>query len=79
MADLIVTFTIPDAKKALVVDALCSEGGYQATLPDGSANPVSKAQFARRVMIQLGIKDPMRRYESRIADAAKVFTDPSVE
>ena len=42
------TVTIPDAQVPRVTTAVCASGGYQATLPDGSPNPVTQVEFVRQ-------------------------------
>lgn len=48
---MILSFEIPDAQAARLVEAICGLGNYQATLPDGRGgtipNPQTKPQFAR--------------------------------
>lgn len=62
------TIQIPDAIATRVIDALAATGGYQATLPDGSPNPVTKEQFVVRAL-----KDHIRgvvvAYETAVAAA----------
>lgn len=41
------TGTVPATK---FVDAICTEYNYSATLADGSANPETKAAFAKRMV-----------------------------
>lgn len=64
-----ISITIPPAQTARVVDALCAYHGYQATLDDGTPNPVTKAAFAKSVVIQL-IKDVVKAQDDAAARAA---------
>ena len=48
----IINLTIPDAILSRVVTALASQVGWTATLPDGTANPETQAQAAKRAVIQ---------------------------
>ena len=45
------TFEIPDAIVSRVMDAFGASYGYAATLPDGSSNPETLAQFTKRKVI----------------------------
>lgn len=60
MAQIIIN--IPNDKLSRVIDALCSLHGYRATLLDGTANPETKQQFAKRKIIEK-IKDDVRSIE----------------
>lgn len=46
-----ISLSIPDAQVTRVVNAMCAIGNYQSTLADGSANPQTKAQFAKQMLI----------------------------
>ena len=41
------SITIPTSATTRVVNAICQHGNYSDTLPDGSPNPQTKAQFAK--------------------------------
>lgn len=43
-----ITITVPDAALPRVLAAFATAYGYQATLPDGTANPQTQAQFAKQ-------------------------------
>jgi len=73
----IITLTLSNAAAAEVVDAFCEVGGYQATLPDGSPNPVTRAEFARQVLIQRIRRMVLDRRE-RAALAAVDGTPPDI-
>lgn len=64
-----ITITIPNAQLARTVDGLCGYGNYQATLEDGTPNPVTRAEFARLTLIGLA-KDAVRSHETNVARAA---------
>lgn len=68
-----ISLTIGSGDTARVIDALCSYGGYQALLPDGSANPVTKAAFAKSVLLVV-VKDIVRNQERATAIAAAAAT-----
>lgn len=52
MAQSSITFTTDETMLALVTEAMCATYGYQATLPDGTANPQTPAQFAQQCIIK---------------------------
>jgi hypothetical protein len=64
-----ITISIPDAVLPRVLDAMASAYGYSATLPDGSPNPQSKAQFARQQLANF-VKQTVAEQEVRAAVAA---------
>ena len=45
------TVTINDADVTTVATAICANNNYQATLPDGTPNPVDPVSYARLVII----------------------------
>jgi hypothetical protein len=56
------TINYPDNQQQRIRDALCAHGDYQETLPDGTANPVSRAAFAREQIISF-IRRAVRQHE----------------
>lgn len=62
-----ITITIPDAIAPRVLSGFCKRYNYLPTLTDGSPNPETKAQFAKRKIIDF-IKLAVR--ESEIQDAS---------
>ena len=64
----VIQVNIPDAVLPRVLDAIAARYGYSATLFDGSPNPETKAQFARRQII-LWIKDIVVNREADLAGA----------
>jgi hypothetical protein len=73
-----ISITIPPTQTARVIDALCAYRGYQDTLEDGTPNPVTKAAYAKGVVIQL-VKDVVRAQEVAAARAAAAaVTDPDL-
>jgi hypothetical protein len=56
-----ITINIPDAAMPRVIDAWGA--GYSSTLPDGSPNPQTKAQYARAKIIS-ALKNRVVIYES---------------
>jgi len=61
-----ITFTFPDAVAPRVVTAICFNGNYQDELESGVPNPETKAQFARRMVMEW-VKDQVRTYEGNTA------------
>lgn len=61
-----ISFTLSNADAQLVQDAFTITYGYVPTLPDGSANPESEAQFTKR-QIQEFIKQVVRAYRVNVA------------
>lgn len=77
MAQLI--FTIPDAGMLRVGDAFAAKYGYAATLPDGSSNPQTKAQFAKSTIRDFILRT-VKAYESEVAVRTAVeASDQKVE
>jgi hypothetical protein len=64
-----ISFDIPDSFLPRVTDAFASEYNYSATLPNGTANPVTKTQFAKAQIIEF-VKQVTRNYEGNIAAAS---------
>lgn len=58
----VITMTLPDAALPRVVTAICARFGYRDTLPDGSANPETRGQFAMRMMREQ-LKNWVKEYE----------------
>ena len=61
-----ITVNIPDALQGRVVEALARLNGYQDEIVQNGVtipNPVSKAQFARQVVINY-IKETVKAYEA---------------
>lgn len=71
MPSMTINFSAADAQR--VTDMLCFVGEYQAKLPDGSDNPVSKAAFAKNVLIAQ-LKRDVRSYERDLARNTAVAT-----
>lgn len=66
-----INIQIPDAALDRVVNAFAAVHGYQQILNDGTANPETKAQFARREMREY-IRGVCAEYEGNVAgDAAR--------
>lgn len=59
-----ITINVPTALMPRVLNALAPD--YQATLPDGTANPLTRAQTARRRLIEM-IKNEMAQREGAAA------------
>lgn len=71
MATILIDF--PDGQAARIRDGLCGYGGYRDTLEDGSPNPITRGQFAKRTLAKLGI-DAVRAYEKSTAIASAEAT-----
>ena len=63
-----IVLTVPDAMLSRVVTALSERGGYRATLSDGTANPQTRAQFAKQ-QIALFVRESVKLYEAEQARA----------
>lgn len=50
MANLTFSFNTGNITTAKIIDAICLDKGYQATLIDGTPNPETKAVFAKKVV-----------------------------
>jgi hypothetical protein len=72
-----ITLTLSDAAATELVDALCAQGLYSPVLGDGSPNPETRAQFARR-MILVGLKRIVREYRRSVLAGTADPTDPDI-
>lgn len=70
-----ISLTLSTAAATELTDAFGVD--YQATLPDGSANPEPKAQFARRQLIAM-VKEHVLLYRRRQAAAAASASEPDI-
>lgn len=65
-----ITLTIPDEKMSMVIESICANYNYQATIqqPDGSMipNPETKAQFAKKI-VAFFIKENVKAYKANQA------------
>jgi hypothetical protein len=61
-----ISITIKDSQLTRTVDAICGSFGYNGTLEDGTDNPETKAQFAKRMLASY-IKSTVLDYESKLA------------
>jgi len=64
-----IAINIPDGKLQRVIDGIAVARNYRATMSDGTPNPETKAQFARR-MVAEQIKDWVAQAEGAAADIA---------
>lgn len=67
MAQIVIN--IPDTVVGRVLDAFAATYRYAATLPDGSPNPQTKAQFAKQRVLAY-VKEVVVACESAAAGAA---------
>lgn len=75
MATLSFSITVPDDKQAEIVDTLAKAHGWTATLPDGTPNPETRAQAARRGVVQY-LKSTYREYKAFLdTQVTKAATD----
>lgn len=72
-----VKFTIPTAHTTRIIDGVCYEHHYQAEVPDPDnpekviPNPETKAQFAKKMIVQW-VKNCVKSYEGvQAAHAAR--------
>lgn len=66
-----VTLDIPDVVLPRVVDAFATRYNYNSKLPDGTNNPITKAQFAKVKIIDF-VKTVVRLAEGEtVAEAAR--------
>jgi hypothetical protein len=68
-----ITITIPDAIASRVINGFAKRYNYSPTLEDGSANPETKSQFAKRKVIEF-IKAAVRETEIQDATNAAATT-----
>lgn len=67
-----ITLNIPDAVLPRVINGISRQYEYRDTLPDGTPNPETRAQFARRQVI-LWVKRTVRQAEVEAArEAAEI-------
>lgn len=67
---------IPDTVAPRVLAAFAAHFGYTATLPDGTANPQTSAQFARDT-VKAWIKQTVKEHEEQVAvDDARAAVVP---
>lgn len=72
----VISITIPDAQINRVVDGVCLAYNYQATI-GGSPNPETKAQFAKRMLIER-LKQMVMQGEMRaVQESVKTGLTPS--
>jgi len=45
-----ITLTVPDAQLPRVIAAVTANAGYSPTLPDGSPNPQTPAEFVKQLL-----------------------------
>jgi len=76
-----ITITYPSAWTPQVVDALCADNNYQATI-DGQPNPESRDAFALRMVkgyVTGGVKRGNREVKTDAAGAAADVDDAAIE
>jgi hypothetical protein len=69
--------TIPDAQKDRIIQAFCSQFGYQPFIDDFHSipNPETRPQFAKRMLAQV-IKDTVRTWEAN--EAQRIAREASI-
>lgn len=67
MPNITLTLSVPQMNR--VVDALSASYGYQELLPDGSANPETRGEFARQQLMRW-LRQEVTEHELRVARAA---------
>lgn len=74
-----ITITIPDSVATRVLNDLAQRFNYSPTLEDGSPNPETKAQFAKRKLIEM-IKQACKEAEvQNAANSAATTAAASVD
>lgn len=68
MATTAITINIDNTIISEAVTALCTLGGYQATLPDGTTNPQTQNQFAKQQIIAF-VKNQILENRNRTAQS----------
>lgn len=74
MAVLNFSINVPDANQVEILDAFVRQNGWVPTLPDGTANPETKVQASRRIILEF-IKNSYKAF--KVTKDAKVATDAS--
>jgi len=78
-----ITINIPDAVAPRVINGFAKRYNYATTLEDGSANPETKTQFAKRKILEF-VKRAVREAEieqarNEAADAAGAGVDTDIQ
>lgn len=68
-----ITINIPDPIANRVIQGFAQRHGYSDTLEDGSPNPETRSQFAKRILIQY-IKNSVREAEIQTASNTAATT-----
>lgn len=71
-----ITITIPDNITPRVINGFARRYNYSPTLEDGSPNPETKAQFAKRKVIEF-IKQAVR--EAEVQDASNTAASAAAQ
>lgn len=58
-----ISINIPDTQMPRVLDAFTATFGYSPTLADGTANPETRGQFTRRIIVDW-VKSNVVAYEA---------------
>ena len=78
MATTPITLNVDTTLLPTMINALCWSGGYQPIVPDANgnavANPITKAQFAKQMIITYAL-NATQNYN--MAQAAQAVTPPS--
>lgn len=61
-----ISLTVPNMTQAEIVNRLCIQLDYNPTMPDGSPNPQSKADFIKADVSRY-LKNHLKRYDANIA------------
>ena len=73
----VISVTLSTEAASELVDALCHEFNYTATLLDGTPNPETRAQFARRMHLRW-LKDRVKVYRAYLAELTVNQTEAEI-
>lgn len=72
----VISINIPDNQLSRVIDGICLGQGYQATI-NGSPNPETKGQFAKRMLIEKMKQMVMQGEYRAVIDSIKTGVTPT--
>lgn len=75
----VVSFTIPNPQVTRFNEGFAKFYGYRETLEDGTPNPETKTQFAKRMMIEHAKRVVKEAEGVTVATAAKAANDADID